>query len=73
MPHKGSFHGKRVFLGGLYFRENGAKKAFGAIVLNERELLTMHILKNKLASFKKGIQYAGWQNFVIILIVDFES
>ena len=45
MPLKGSFPGKRVFLGGLYFRENGARKAFGAGVLNERELLTMHILK----------------------------
>ena len=47
MPRKGSFPGKRVFLGGLYFRENGARKAFGASVLNERELLTMHILKKK--------------------------
>ena len=45
MPRKGSFLGKRVFLGGLYFRENGARKASGASVLNERELLTMHILK----------------------------
>ena len=46
MPRKGSFPGKRVFWGGgLYFRENGARKAFGASVLNECELLTMHILK----------------------------
>ena len=46
MPRKGSFPRKRVFLGGLYFRENGARKAFGGSVLNECELLTMHILKN---------------------------
>ena len=44
MPRKGSFPGKRVFLGGLYYRENVARKAFGASVLNERELLTMHFL-----------------------------
>ena len=31
MPRKGSFPGKRVFLGGLYFRENGARKAFGEV------------------------------------------
>ena len=37
---KGSFTGKRVFLGGLYLRENGARKAFGASVLNEFEFLT---------------------------------
>ena len=47
MPRKGSFPGKRVFLGGLYFRENGARKAFGGSVLNEFELLTMHFLKTK--------------------------
>ena len=47
MPRKGSFPGKRVFLGGLYFRGNWARKAFGASVLNECELLTMHILKKK--------------------------
>ena len=45
MPRKGSFPGKRVFFGGMLFRENGARKAFGASVLNECELLTMHILK----------------------------
>ena len=50
MPRKGSFPGKRVFLGGLYFRENGARKAFGGSVLNECELLTMHILKKSNAS-----------------------
>ena len=34
MPCKGSFPGKRVFLGGgLYFRENGARKAFGEVSL----------------------------------------
>ena len=47
MPRKGSFPGKRVFLWGLYFRENGARKAFGASVLNERQLLTVHILEKK--------------------------
>ena len=47
MPRKGSFPGKRVFFGGLYLRENGAWKAFGASVLNECELLTMHILRKK--------------------------
>ena len=47
MPRMGSFPEKRDFLEGLYFRENGAQKAFGASVLNERELLTMHILKKK--------------------------
>ena len=45
MPRKGSFPGKRVFFGGMFFRENGARKAFGASVLTECELLTMHILK----------------------------
>ena len=45
MPRKGSFSGKRVFFRGMLFRENGAWKAFGASVLNECELLTMHILK----------------------------
>ena len=47
MPRKGSFPGKRVFFGGMLFRENGARKAFGTSVLNECELLTMHILKKK--------------------------
>ena len=47
MPRKGSFPGKRVFFGGMLFRENGARKAFGASVLNKCELLTMHILKKK--------------------------
>ena len=43
---KGSFPGKRVFLGGgLYLRENGAWKAFGASVLNEFEFLTKLIFK----------------------------
>ena len=43
---KGSFPGKRVFLGGgLYLRENGARKAFWASVLNKFEFLTMHHLK----------------------------
>ena len=50
MPRKGSFPGKRVFLGGLYFRENGTRKAFGGSVLIESELLTMHILKKSNAS-----------------------
>ena len=50
MPRKGSFPGKRVFLGGLYFRENGALKAFGGSVLNKCELLTIHILKKSNAS-----------------------
>ena len=45
MPLKGSFPGKRVFFGGMLFREIGARKAFGASVSNECELLTMHILK----------------------------
>ena len=49
MRGKGSFPGKRVFLGGLYFRENRARKAFGASVLKECELLTMHILKKSKA------------------------
>ena len=35
MPRKGSFPGKRVFLGGLYFRENRARKDFGASVLKD--------------------------------------
>ena len=43
---KGSFPGKRVFLGGLYLRENRARKAFGASVFNEFEFLTMHHFKN---------------------------
>ena len=47
MPRKGSFPEKRVFFGGMFFRENGARKAFGSSVLNECELLTMHILKKK--------------------------
>ena len=37
MLRKGSFPGKRVFLGGLYFRENRAWKAFPGSVLNECE------------------------------------
>ena len=32
IPRKGSFPGKRVCLGGLFFRENGARKAFGGSV-----------------------------------------
>ena len=47
MPRKGSFPGKRVFFEGMLFRVNGARKAFWASVLNECELLTMHILKKK--------------------------
>ena len=47
MPRKGSFPGNRVFFRGMLFRENGARKAFGASVLNECEYLTMHILKKK--------------------------
>ena len=31
---RGRFPGKRVFLGGSNFRENGARKAFGGSVLN---------------------------------------
>ena len=42
---KGSFPGKKVFFGGLYLRENGARKAFGASVLNEFEFMTMHNFK----------------------------
>ena len=37
---KGNFSGKRVFFGGLYLRENGAWKAFGASVLNKFKFLT---------------------------------
>ena len=47
---QGKFSREEGFLwggGGLYFRENGARKAFGASVLNESELLTKHILKKK--------------------------
>ena len=51
MPRKGSFPGKRVFFGGMYFTENEARKGFGASFLNERELLTMHILKKKVTPF----------------------
>ena len=42
---RGRFPRKRVFFGGLYLRENGARKAFGTGVLNEFEFLTMHHLK----------------------------
>ena len=56
MPRKGSFPGKRVFLGGLYLRENRAWKAFGASALNECELLTMHILK------KSNAGLATWKD-----------
>ena len=31
MPRKGSFPGKRVFFGGMLFRENGARKALGQV------------------------------------------
>ena len=42
---KGRLPGKRVFLG-VYSRENGARKAFGASVLNEFEFLTrLHFSK----------------------------
>ena len=44
---QGKFSREEGFLGGLYFRENGARKAFGASVLNESELLTKHIFKKK--------------------------
>ena len=45
---KGSFPGKRVFLGGLYLRENGTWKAFGASVLNKFEFLTkLHLKKSR--------------------------
>ena len=41
---KGRFPGNRVFLGDLYFLENGAWRAFGASVLNKFEFLTMYHL-----------------------------
>ena len=41
---KGRFPGKRVFLGAIYFQENGAWRAFGASVLNKIEFLTMYHL-----------------------------
>ena len=44
---QGKFSREEGFLVSLYFRENGAGKAFWASVLNECELLTMHILKTK--------------------------
>ena len=31
MPRKGSFPGKRVFFGGMLFRENRARKALGQV------------------------------------------
>ena len=42
---RGRFSGNRVLFGGLYLREKGARKAFGASVLHEFEFLTMHHLK----------------------------
>ena len=48
MPGKGKFSREEGFLGGgggLYLRENGAWKAFGASVLDEFEFLTMHYFK----------------------------
>ena len=54
--HAREVSGKRVFLGGLYFRENEARKAFVASVLNKCELLTMHILKKK----KSNAGLATW-------------
>ena len=45
MPGKGKFSWEEGFLWGLYLRENGARKAFGASVLNEFEFLTKLNLK----------------------------
>ena len=48
MPGKGKFFREEGFLGGLYLRENGAWKAFGASVLNKFEFLTkLHLKKNR--------------------------
>ena len=48
MPGKGKFSREEGFLGGLYLRENGAWKAFGASVLNKVEFLTkLHFKKSR--------------------------
>ena len=45
MHGKGKIPQEEGFLRGLYLRENGARKAFVAGVLNEFEFLTMHHFK----------------------------
>ena len=48
MHGKGKFSREEGFLGGLYLRENGTRKAFGASVLNEFEFLTrLHLRINR--------------------------
>ena len=47
MPGKWKFSREEGFLGGLYLQENGARKAFGASVLNKFEVLTMHLTFKK--------------------------
>ena len=49
---KGRFSRKRVFFGGHYFRENGARKVLRGSVLNNNEFLTtLRIPKNHLEGY----------------------